>query len=132
MVIPFRLGTAQMNIRESAKHFQQHNLGLKTSKALAETWVRSKSKSEVCRSWSRDVEALGILKSVGVPICAAKIDDHGLARGDRYPLYSDIDLGDSERKEYRRFAAHAFMNCWLNQRGEIGRASCRERVCQYV
>src|SRR3546814_5715148 len=64
----------------------------------------SKAKSEVCRSWSRDVEALGILKSVGVPICAAKIDDHGLARGDRYPLYSDIDLGDSERKEYRRFA----------------------------
>src|SRR3546814_10503617 len=70
--------------------------------------------------WSSDVcssDLLGILKSVGVPICAAKIDDHGLARGDRYPLYSDIDLGDSERKEYRRFAAHTFMNCWLNQRG---------------
>src|SRR3546814_20869793 len=97
----------------------------------------SKAKSEVCRSWSRDVEALGILKSVGVPICAAKIDDHGLARGDRYPLYSDIDLGDSERKAYRRFAAHTFMNCWLNQRGvraqslqQTGSASGRERVVQ--
>src|SRR3546814_19417379 len=87
-----------------------------------------------------DVEALGILKSVGVPICAAKIDDHGLARGDRYPLYSDIDLGDSERKEYRRFAAHTFMHCWLNQRGRsderrVGKEcvrTCRSRGSPYA
>src|SRR3546814_15772954 len=60
--------------------------------------------------------------------------DHGFCRNDR-PDYNDVAAGLPDALGYDRTAietasCNATDHEWVE--GEIGRASCRERVCQYV
>src|SRR3546814_8777780 len=93
-----------------------------------------------------EVAAVGVA-ALFVPLPHA-IDDHQTANA-RYlsdcqggwlqkqselsPQWLAQWLRGISRAELARVAEHAHEHAWLNATGQkIGRASCRERVCQYV
>src|SRR3546814_9857168 len=74
----------------------------------------------------------------GVQTCALPIYERNyhfegyLTERDDLLLTERGEIADATRKQFQRAIANGIQEVYVSLPPEIGRASCRERVCQYV
>src|SRR3546814_15287102 len=105
-----------------------HDLPFQSCEWRAHTHVDAFAKRHV-PAWSRKVDLVGPVENGGIAVAGAPEHQHHCARRNRDAAERGVSGRAAQMMAEWRLQPQHFLH---EIRDEIGRESCRERVCQYV